>query len=65
MAIEKLNIVPVKLEPDSDSTPTSTSCAPHRPVCVIQATDLKISFYPGVKPHIIQTVIKELNHSDS
>ncbi|QBK25296.1 hypothetical protein [Ureibacillus thermophilus] len=65
MAVEKLNIVPVKLESDSDSTSTSTSRGPLRPVCVIQATDLKISFYPGVKPHIIQTVIKELNRSDS
>jgi len=63
LAIGKLNIVPVKLE--SDSTSPSTSRGPLRPVCVIQATDLKISFYPGVKPHIIETVIKELNRSDS
>jgi len=65
LAVEKLNIVPVNLESDSDSTPPSTSRGPLKPVCVIQATNFKISFYPGVKPHIIQTVIKELNSSDS
>ncbi|MED3662947.1 hypothetical protein NST62_07050 [Ureibacillus sp. FSL K6-8385] len=53
MTIEKLNIVPVKLNFDSDSTSPSTSRGPLIPVCVIQATDLKISFNPVVKPHII------------
>ena len=65
MATEKLNIVPVKLESESDPTPPPASRGPLRPVCVIQAKHFKISFYPGVKPQVLQAVIKELNHCDS
>lgn len=65
MATDKLNIVPVKLESESNPTPASTSRGPLRPVCVIQAKHFKISLYPGVKPQLLQVIIKELNHSDS
>ncbi|WP_096549913.1 hypothetical protein [Ureibacillus thermosphaericus] len=65
MATEKLNIVPVKLESKSDPTPSPASHGPLRPICVIQSNQCKISFYPGVKPQLLQAVIRELNRNDS
>lgn len=64
MSTKKVSIVPVKLEP----TPTVSNSAgrtPAKPICVIQADHLKISFYPDVKNFVIQTVMRELRNHDS
>ena len=63
MPTNKVSIVPVKLE----STPTTVKAArtPVKPICVIQANQLKISFYPGVKNYVIHTVMAELLKNDS
>ena len=63
MPTNKVSIVPVHLEP------TSIKPAPHRaplkPICVIQANQYKVSFYHGIKNHVIQTVMQELMKNDS
>ena len=63
MPTNKVSIVPVHLEP----TPTKPSAdrAPLKPICVIQANQLKISFYHGVKNHVIQTIMQELTKNDA
>lgn len=63
MPTNKVSIVPVHLEP----TPvkSSTHRAPLKPVCVIQANQYKVSFYHGIKNHVIQTVLQELMKNDS
>ncbi|BDH63795.1 hypothetical protein CD30_02855 [Ureibacillus massiliensis 4400831 = CIP 108448 = CCUG 49529] len=62
MSTDKVSIVPVKLEAIQT---TSSGRTPAKPICVIQANHLKISFYPDVKNYVIQTVIKELRNHDS
>ena len=63
MPTNKVAIVPVHLEP----TPPKPSAdrTPLKPICVIQAHQLKISFYHGVKNHVIQTIMQELTKNDS
>ncbi|RUL45630.1 hypothetical protein [Lysinibacillus antri] len=64
MPTNKVSIVPVKLE----STPTASTTAgrsPVKPICIIQANQLKVSFYPGVKNYVIETIMKELCNHDS
>lgn len=63
MPTNKVSIVPVHLE--ATHTKTSTDRAPLKPVCVIQASQLKVSFYHGVKNHVIQTVMQELMKHDA
>jgi len=63
--MEKLNIVPVKLESKSDPTPPPASRGALIPICVNQSSQCKISFYPGVKRTLLQAVISELNRNDS
>ena len=63
MPTNKVSIVPVHLEP-TPSKP-STDRVPLKPICVIQANQLKISFYHGVKNHVIQTILQELTKNDS
>ena len=58
MPTNKVSIVPVHLEPTPSKL--STDRAPLKPICVIQANQLKISFYHGVKNHVIQTIMQEL-----
>ncbi|KGR91394.1 hypothetical protein CD30_06140 [Ureibacillus massiliensis 4400831 = CIP 108448 = CCUG 49529] len=64
MSTDKVSIVPVKLETTSNTT-TSAGRGPAKPICVIQANHLKISFFPDVKNYVIQTVIRELRNYDS
>ncbi|MFY3793052.1 hypothetical protein ACOQFO_15365 [Ureibacillus sp. MALMAid1270] len=64
MSTNKVSIVPVKLEPTPTSS-SNTSRSPAKPICVIQANELKISFYPDVKNFVIQTIMKELRNHDS
>ena len=63
MPTNKVAIVPVHLE----STPAKrlTERAPLKPICVIQANQFKVSFYHGIKNHVIQTVMQELMKDDS
>lgn len=63
MPANKVSIVPVHLEPTS--TKPSVSRTPLKPICVIQANQLKISFYHGVKNHVIQTIMQELTKHDT
>lgn len=63
MGSEKVTVVPVKLE--STSTPASNQSSSFRPICIIQAPQLKISFYPGVKNYVVETIMKELKDCDS
>ena len=63
MPANKVSIVPVHLE----ATPTKPSAdrTPLKPICVIQANQMKISFYHGIKNHVIQTIMQELMRNDS
>ncbi|KGR90053.1 hypothetical protein CD30_13845 [Ureibacillus massiliensis 4400831 = CIP 108448 = CCUG 49529] len=64
MSTDKVSIVPVKLESTSTSS-TYAGRTPAKPICVIQANHMKVSFYPDVKNYVIQTVIRELRQHDS
>lgn len=63
MPTNKVTIVPVHLEPTPKKP--ATERIPLKPICVIQANQLKISFYHGVKNHVIQTIMQELTRHDS
>lgn len=63
MPTNKVSIVPVRLEP-TPSKP-STDRVPLKPICVIQASQFKVSFYHGIKNHVIQTVMQEMLKHDS
>lgn len=63
MPTNKVSIVPIKLE--SPSPTTTAGRTPVKPICVIQANQLKISFYPGVKNYVVHTIMAELTKSDS
>ena len=60
---DKVSIVPIKLDPAS--TINKSERLPIKPVCIVQSKSLKVSFYYGVKPYVIETVLKELNQNDS
>ena len=63
MPTNKVSIVPVHLE----TTPRKPSAdrTPLKPICVIQANQMKISFYHGIKNHVIQAILQELTRNDS
>ena len=63
MPTDNVSIVPVHLE--ATSVKPSTHRAPLKPICVIQANQYKVSFYHGIKNHVIQTVMQELMKDDS
>ena len=63
MPTNKMSIVPVHLE--ATQTKSSTDRTPLKPICVIQANQMKISFYHGIKNHVIQTIMQELTRNDS
>ena len=59
MPVNKLTIVPVKLDP----LPTETSSfhSSHAaPGCIIKTAVAEIAFFNGVDERIIQTIMKEL-----
>ena len=60
---DKVAIVPVKIDPAA--TVNKSERSPVKPVCIVQSKSLKVSFYYGVKPYVIETVMKELNQYDS
>lgn len=61
MPSNKLTIVPVYLDPlPTENTATYSSQQTTGPSCVIKTAAAEISFFNGVDPHIIQTLIKEL-----
>ena len=62
MPTDKLTIVPVKLDPLMNETPSTDSPPCHTgPSCVIKTATAEISFFNGVDERIIQTIMKELN----
>lgn len=63
MASKNVTIVPVKL--DSNTNQSTKTRKTIRPVCTIQSNKLKISFYPGVNNHVIESIMKGLNDHDS
>ncbi len=61
MPLNKLTIVPVKLDPLP--TETSSSCSspyPATPGRVMKTAIAEIAFFNGVDERIIQTIMKEL-----
>lgn len=61
MPTNKLTIVPVYLDPlPTKNTAPHSSQQTAEPSCVIKTAAAEISFFNGVEPHIIQSVIKEL-----
>ena len=65
MPTNKVSIVPVKLESPSPAATAGRTPVKLKPICVIQANQLKISFYPGVKNYVVHTIMAELTKSES
>lgn len=63
MPTNKVSIVPVHLEPAQSKA--SADRTPLKPICVIQANKMKISFFHGVKNHVIQKIMQELTKHDT
>ncbi|MGJ7920941.1 hypothetical protein [Neobacillus sp. LXY-4] len=63
MPQQKLTIVPVTLDPISESSfsPTS-SINPSASIYTIKTANAEISFFNGANEHVIQTVMRELRH---
>lgn len=62
MPINKLTIVPVKLDPlTNEKTSNHSPKYPAGTSCVIKTATAEISFFNGVDERIIQTLMKELN----
>lgn len=61
MPMNKLTIVPVKLDPlPTESATFYSSHDTAAPSCVIKTAETEIIFFNGVDERIIQTIMKEL-----
>lgn len=63
MPQQKLTIVPVTLHTENyNSSAAVPAELSSKPACTIKTAAAEISFFNGVKEHIIQTVMRELKH---
>ena len=61
MPINKLTIVPVKLDPlPTETSSFHSSQYTAAPGCIIKTAGAEIAFFNGVDERIIQTIMKEL-----
>ena len=62
MLTNKLNIVPVKLDPLPVETSSFLSSKNNAgPSCIVKTVAAEIAFFNGVDERIIQTIMKELS----
>ena len=63
MSMNKLTIVPVKLDALPTESPIShSSHNTAAPSCIIKTAVAEISLFNGVDEHIIKTILKELKN---
>ena len=61
MPINKLTIVPIKLDPlRTESATSRSSHDTTAPSCILKTAETEILFFNGVDERIIQTIMKEL-----
>lgn len=63
MPSDSISIVPVQL--NTKEIRSKAERVAVKPICTVQINETKISFYPDVKPFIIQTVLRELSKHDT